>query len=129
MKLRMVLMLLHRWVRTGEEGRDGCAVLMSNGDEGSVLILVFDERNSWCFWCRYKSMEVGKVHTLICHSHLILTLQLQEHAGEEWRDVLGWHPGVVVINEDGWGVFRCPASSVSIWVKNNAIGKDEFQGN
>jgi alpha-amylase len=74
-------------------------------------------------------MEVGKVHTLICHSLLILTLQLQEHAGEEWTDVLRWHPGVVVINEDGWGVFRCPANSVSIWVKNNAIGREEFQGN
>jgi hypothetical protein len=27
-----------RWVRTGEEGRDGCAVLMCNGDEGCVLV-------------------------------------------------------------------------------------------
>lgn len=26
--------LICRWVRTGEEGRDGCAVLMCNGDEG-----------------------------------------------------------------------------------------------
>jgi len=82
------------WVRTGEEGRDGCAVLMCNGDEG------------------YKSMEVGK-----------------EHAGEEWTDVLRWHPGVVVIDGNGWGIFRCPASSVSIWVKSNAVGREEFQGN
>ena len=49
MKLRMVLTVLRRWVRTGEAGRDGCAVLMCNGDEGSVLTLVFDERNSRSF--------------------------------------------------------------------------------
>jgi alpha-amylase len=51
----------------------------------------------------------------------------KEHAKETWTDVLGWHPGEVVIGEDGWGVFRCPAMSVSIWVKNDAKGRKEFQ--
>jgi alpha-amylase len=84
------------WVRTGdrEKGRDGCAVLMCNGDEG------------------HKWMDVGK-----------------EHAGEKWTDVLRWHHGEVVIDDNGWGMFRCPARSVSIWVKNNARGREEFRGN
>jgi len=84
------------WVRTGdsEKGRDGCAVLMCNGEAG------------------YKSMEVGK-----------------EHAGEKWTDVLRWHHEEVVIGDDGWGMFKCPARSVSIWVKNDAKGREEFRGN
>ncbi|KAJ9114591.1 hypothetical protein QFC20_001465 [Naganishia adeliensis] len=56
-----------------------------------------------------KRMEVGK-----------------EHAGEVWTDVLGWHTGEVTIGEDGWAEFRCPAESVSIWVKKDAQGRDEF---
>jgi len=79
------------WVRVGDDTHDGCAVVMSNGDDG------------------WKHMEVGR-----------------EHAGEDWTDVLGWHPGVVKIAEDGWGVFRCPARSVSIWVNLGAKGRDGF---
>jgi hypothetical protein len=30
-------LFLCRWVRTGEDDRDGCAVLMCNGDEGCVF--------------------------------------------------------------------------------------------
>jgi hypothetical protein len=36
---RVMLTSFRSWVRTGEEGRDGCAVLMCNGDEGSVCDL------------------------------------------------------------------------------------------
>jgi len=49
-----------------------------------------------------------------------------EHAGEKWTDVLGWHTGEVVIGEDGWGDFRCSAHSVSIWVKPDARGREEY---
>ncbi|KAJ7636910.1 alpha-amylase [Roridomyces roridus] len=82
------------WVRMGEpdKGRpDGCAVVISNGDEGN------------------KRMEVGK-----------------EHANEQWTDVLGWNEGEVVIGEDGWAEFRCSAMSVSVWVKSDAKGREEF---
>jgi hypothetical protein len=27
---------------------------------------------------------------------------------------------------DGWAEFRCPAESVSIWVKKDAKGREEF---
>ncbi|KZT62429.1 glycoside hydrolase family 13 protein [Calocera cornea HHB12733] len=49
-----------------------------------------------------------------------------EHAGEKWTDVLGWHTGVVTIGEDGSGEFRCPAKSVSVWAKEDAKGREEF---
>ena len=49
----------------------------------------------------------------------------KEHAGEEWTDFLGWHPGVVKIDENGKGTFRCPGLSVSIWVKVGARGRDD----
>jgi alpha-amylase len=118
-------------VRTGEEGRDGCVVLMCNGDEGFVLRVLFQEnsRPIWIFpsHCRYKSMEVGKVQSLLFLFFIsVKSTLLQEHANEKWTDVLGWHPGEVIIDQNGWGVFRCPARSVSIWVKEDAIGREEF---
>ncbi|KAJ7154655.1 alpha-amylase [Mycena filopes] len=59
----------------------------------------------------FKRMEVGK-----------------EHAKEKWTDVLGWHQGEVVIGEDGWADFRCSAMSVSVWVRSDAKGREEFKG-
>jgi alpha-amylase len=49
------------------------------------------------------------------------------HAGEVWTDVLGWFEGEVVIGEDGWADFKCPASSVSVWVNKDARGREEFR--
>ncbi|KAF8217704.1 alpha-amylase [Mycena galopus ATCC 62051] len=34
--------------------------------------------------------------------------------------------GKVVIGEDGWADFRCSAMSVSVWVKGDAKGREEF---
>lgn len=48
------------------------------------------------------------------------------HAGEVWTDVLGWSQGEVTIGEDGFGEFKSPAHSVSIWVKKDAEGRDKF---
>lgn len=59
--------------------------------------------------CSVKRMEVGT-----------------EHKGEVWTDVLGWHQDEVTIGDDGWADFRCPARSVSIWVKKDAKMREEF---
>ncbi|KAI4149767.1 MAG: hypothetical protein L6R39_002428 [Caloplaca ligustica] len=48
----------------------------------------------------------------------------QEHKGEIWTDVLGWQQGQVVINQDGWGLFTCPGVSVTVWVNQQAEGRD-----
>ncbi|ESK92575.1 glucan -alpha-maltohexaosidase precursor [Moniliophthora roreri MCA 2997] len=83
------------WVRMGDEmnGRDGCAVVLCNGDEEGT-----------------KRMEVGK-----------------EHAGEKWTDLLGWCQGEAVIGEDGWAEFKCSARSVSVWIRECAKGREEFE--
>jgi alpha-amylase len=41
--------------------------------------------------------------------------------------LLGWHGSEVVIGEDGWADFRCSAMSVSVWVKSDAKGRDDFK--
>ncbi|KAF2266433.1 glucan 1,4-alpha-maltohexaosidase precursor [Lojkania enalia] len=51
------------------------------------------------------------------------------HRGERWTDVLGWEDGEVVIDEEGYGVFNCPGISVSVWVNNEAEGRDRFPVN
>ena len=38
------------------------------------------------------------------------------YADQHFRDLLGHHPGQVLIGQDGWGDFHCPARSVSVWV-------------
>ncbi|SMR46955.1 unnamed protein product [Zymoseptoria tritici ST99CH_3D1] len=48
------------------------------------------------------------------------------HAGQIWTDVLGWEQGEVKIDDEGYGVFKCPGVSVSIWVRQDAEGRDRF---
>ena len=52
-----------------------------------------------------------------------------EHKGEVWTDVLDWQKDEVSIDDDGNGVFKCPGTSVSIWVKKDASGRDHFPVN
>jgi alpha-amylase len=49
-----------------------------------------------------------------------------EHKGEIWTDVLGWQTDEVKIEDDGYGLFPCPGTSVSIWVKKDAPGREKF---
>lgn len=48
------------------------------------------------------------------------------HAGEKWTDVLGWNQAEVVIGDDGFGTFQCGQCSVSVWVKDDAEGRERF---
>ena len=49
------------------------------------------------------------------------------HCGETWTDILGWADGDVVIDDDGFGDFLCGQCSVSVWVKNDAKGRERFE--
>ncbi|KAL1598605.1 hypothetical protein SLS60_007745 [Paraconiothyrium brasiliense] len=51
------------------------------------------------------------------------------HKGERWTDVLGWEDGEVEIDDEGYGMFRCPGVSVSVWVRKDAEGRDQFPVN
>jgi alpha-amylase len=53
----------------------------------------------------------------------------KEHVGEKWSDVLGWEEGEVEIDEDGYGLFKCPGTSVAVWVRSDAEGRDQFPTN
>jgi alpha-amylase len=53
----------------------------------------------------------------------------KEHVGELWTDLLGWEQGEVKIDDEGFGVFKCPGISVSIWVNKDAEGRDRFPTN
>jgi len=48
------------------------------------------------------------------------------HAGEKWTDVLGWESREVEIDHEGCGNFVCSGTSVSIWVNEEAEGRDRF---
>ncbi|MCJ1385378.1 hypothetical protein MMC17_008500 [Xylographa soralifera] len=48
------------------------------------------------------------------------------HKGEVWTDVLGWEPSEVTIDEHGNGLFPCPGTSVAVWVKKDALGRERF---
>lgn len=53
----------------------------------------------------------------------------KEHTGEKWTDVLGWEQGEVEIDGEGYGLFKCPGTSVAVWVKSDAEGRDRFPTN
>ena len=48
------------------------------------------------------------------------------HKGEVWTDILGWEPSEVTIDDKGCGLFPCPGTSVAVWVKRDAEGRDKF---
>lgn len=50
----------------------------------------------------------------------------KEHAGEVWTDVLGWQKDEVKIDDEGYGMFMCPGTSVSVWVHKEAEGRDRI---
>lgn len=72
------------WIREGieEKTSSGCAVLISNGDDGK------------------KEMEVGK-----------------HHGGRTFKDMTGNHEEKITIDNEGKGVFKVNAGSVSVWVR------------
>lgn len=49
-----------------------------------------------------------------------------EHKGEVWTDVLEWQTDEVTIDDEGNGMFKCPGTSVSVWVKKDAKDRDQF---
>lgn len=53
----------------------------------------------------------------------------KEHTGEKWTDVLGWEEGEVEIDEEGYGLFKCPGVSLAVWVNKEAEGRDRFPVN
>lgn len=73
------------FTRTGNEDYpEGCAVVLSSGDEG------------------FKEMNVGEYH-----------------AGETYKDILGYRQEEIVINEEGTATFPVGAQSISVWVPHN----------
>ncbi|KAI0161223.1 glycoside hydrolase family 13 protein [Xylariaceae sp. FL1272] len=48
------------------------------------------------------------------------------HAGEVWTDVLGWSDREVTIGDDGFGVFVCGQTSVSVFVNRDASDREKF---
>lgn len=49
-----------------------------------------------------------------------------ECRGQLWTDVLGYCAAKVMVDEGGFGVFACQAKSVSVYVREDASGKERF---
>ncbi|KAF9475389.1 alpha amylase [Pholiota conissans] len=76
------------FVRKGDATHPGCAVILSNKDDGSSTHL------------HELRMNVGS-----------------ENAGKTYQSLMTQH-GRVKINEYGWGVFSCFANTVQVWTKS-----------
>lgn len=48
------------------------------------------------------------------------------HQGQVWTDILGYSDRKVKIDEDGYGLFACSPCKVSIYVREDAEGRDRF---
>jgi hypothetical protein len=51
----------------------------------------------------------------------------QQHAGEQWTDILEWHSGTVTIDSRGYGIFPVSKVSVSVWVNARAEGRESLK--
>lgn len=49
-----------------------------------------------------------------------------KHKGERWTDVLGWNKTIAVIGDDGKATFHCSETSVSVYVREGAPGREFF---
>ncbi|KAF9533777.1 glycoside hydrolase family 13 protein [Crepidotus variabilis] len=79
------------FVRKGDSSHPGCAVILSNREEGSTP------------YVHELRMNVGI-----------------EHAGSKFGSFMTGH-GVVEIDAQGWGMFTCFASNVQVWVKTEEL--------
>ncbi|KAJ5089845.1 CAZyme family GH13 [Penicillium argentinense] len=52
----------------------------------------------------------------------------RQHAGTQWKDILGYHRTSVVIDKRGYGNFPVNATCVGVWVDSAAVGKDGLPG-
>jgi alpha-amylase len=50
----------------------------------------------------------------------------KDHAGETWRDLLGWEWANVTIDAEGYGVFPCQPNSLAVFAVVNAQGREQF---
>lgn len=50
----------------------------------------------------------------------------RKHADEKWTEVFGSYGSAVTIDRCGYGKFGVKSNSVSIWVNENATGRDEL---
>lgn len=50
----------------------------------------------------------------------------REHAGEVWTDVLGLEAAVVMIDENGLGLFPCARNSMACFANKDAKGRKRF---
>lgn len=50
----------------------------------------------------------------------------EEHKGEIWTDVMGWSDRKVKVDEEGFGKFACGPCGISIYVRENAEGRERF---
>ncbi|WVQ75657.1 hypothetical protein IAR50_005286 [Cryptococcus sp. DSM 104548] len=81
-------------------------------------------------WVRTGDEEHDGCVTVICNGNEDGSKRVevgQEHKGEKWTDVLGWHQGEVTVGDDGWAEFFSPPQSLSIWTKTEARGREEFK--
>lgn len=49
------------------------------------------------------------------------------HAGQRWRDVLGWEDRAVLIDSKGYGIFPVGHRSVGVWTDERASGFDKLK--
>ncbi|KAL9068178.1 MAG: hypothetical protein Q9157_006588 [Trypethelium eluteriae] len=52
-----------------------------------------------------------------------------EHAGQTWRDLLGWEWADVIIDSEGFGVFPCQPNSLAVFTATDAEGREKFPVN
>ena len=50
----------------------------------------------------------------------------REHAGETWRDLLGWEWADVTVDSEGFGVFPCQPNSLAVFTVADAEGRHRF---
>ncbi|KAK7967694.1 Glucan 1-4-alpha-maltohexaosidase [Apiospora aurea] len=66
--------------------------------------------------CVMSNAEPGEIRMAVGHMH----------RGEVWTDVLQWQDDEVRIDDDGFGLFPCAGTSVSVWVNREAEGRERF---
>lgn len=128
----------------GSSGRDGRSIPPTSG--GLVLPKIMLARVLYAYGTQidyfdkphcigftrlgHKSQSGGAgLAVLISNGWEVATKRMnvgRQHAGERWTDILRWSWGEIVIDGDGWGVFRVGPRSVSLWASKTASGRQRL---
>jgi alpha-amylase len=124
-----------------DKGRDGCLVTVEMPSHQFLIDIFLWARHNCGYgpqldyidhWNRIGWVRMGDME----HPRAMAVLMSDGPGGTKWmnvgkpfgtfHDITGHDKEMVIANADGWGEFRTPEGSLSVWIEEDRIGSESL---